>query len=86
MAKKSNTPKTVGALKHEGATRKNIPTAEYQSVLQKAEQNPVRVVYERRNRDFDPKLVWRWKDEQDRRDLDAHVPLSKSAGRTLTSA
>jgi adenine-specific DNA-methyltransferase len=74
MAKKSNNPKTVEALKHDEATRKNIPTAEYQSVLQKAEQNPVRVAYERRNRDLDPQLVWRGKDEQDWSDLVVHAP------------
>lgn len=49
MAKKQVTAKTIETLKHEEATRKNIPTAEYQSVLQKAEQSPVRVAYERRN-------------------------------------
>jgi adenine-specific DNA-methyltransferase len=74
MAKKPNNPKTVEALKHDEATRKNIPTAEYQSVLQKAEQNPVRVAYERRNRDLDPQLVWRGKDEQDWSDLVVHAP------------
>ncbi len=74
MAKKSNTTKTVEALKHDEATRKNIPTAEYQSVLQKAEQNPVRVAYDRRNRDLDPQLVWRGKDEQDWSDLVVHAP------------
>ena len=74
MAKKSNSTKTVEALKHDEATRKNIPTAEYQSVLQKAEQNPVRVAYERRNRDLDPQLVWRGKDEQDWSDLVVHAP------------
>ena len=74
MAKKSTNPKTVEALKHDEATRKNIPTAEYQSVLQKAEQNPVRVAYERRNRDLDPQLVWRGKDEQDWSDLVVHAP------------
>jgi len=73
MAKKSTT-KTVTALKHEEATRKNIPTAEYQSVLQKEEQSPVRVAYERRNRDLDPQLVWRGKDEQDWSDLVVHAP------------
>ena len=46
--------KTVESLKHDEATRKNIPTAEYQSVLQKNEQRPIRVAYERRNRDLDP--------------------------------
>ena len=66
--------KTVGTLTHEEARRKNIPTAEYQSVMQKEEQNPIRVAYERRNRDLDPQLVWRGKDEQDWSDLVVHAP------------
>ena len=33
MAKKPTTSKSVEALKHDEATRKNIPTAEYQSVI-----------------------------------------------------
>src|SRR6266705_788845 len=66
--------KTVETLKHEEATRKNIPTSEYQSVLQKKEQDSVRVAYERRNRDLDPQLVWRGKDEQDWSDLVVHAP------------
>ena len=74
MAKKQGTTKTVEALKHDQAKRKNIPTAEYQSVLQKEEQNPVRIAYERRNRDLDPQLVWRGKDEQDWSDLVVHAP------------
>jgi len=74
MAKKPGSKKTVTTLTHEEATRKNIPTAEYQSVLQKDEQNPVRVAYERRNRDLDPQLVWRGKDEQDWSDLVVHAP------------
>ena len=57
--------KQVETLTHEEASRKNIPTAEYQSVMQQAQQSPVRVAYERRNRDLDPQLVWRGKDEQD---------------------
>jgi hypothetical protein len=36
--KKTKTPISVEALKHPEATRKNIPTAEYQAVLAKAEQ------------------------------------------------
>lgn len=75
MAKKPKTPLTVETLKHD-ATRKNIPTAEYQSVIQKEGQSPVRVAYprnaagledekQRRNRDLDPQLVWRGKDAQD---------------------
>jgi adenine-specific DNA-methyltransferase len=73
MAKKQSTAKTVETLKHAEAKRKNIPTAEYQSVLQKAEQSPVRVAYERRNRDLDPQLVWRGKDEKDWADLVVHA-------------
>jgi adenine-specific DNA-methyltransferase len=52
MVKKSST-KTVETLKHDEAKRKNIPTAEFQSVLKQEEQNPVRLAYERRNRDLD---------------------------------
>src|SRR5580692_11457372 len=74
MAKKQSAAKTVEALKHGEAKRKNIPTAEYQSVLQKAEQSPVRVAYDRRNRDLDPQLVWRGKDEQDWSDLVVPAP------------
>ena len=74
MAKKPKTLKTVETLKHDDATRKNIPTAEYQSVMQKNEQSPIRVAYERRNRDLDPQLVWRGKDEQDWSDLVVHAP------------
>ena len=73
MAKKSST-KTVETLKHDEAKRKNIPTAEFQSVLKQEEQNPVRVAYDRRNRDLDPQLVWRGKDEQDWSDLVVHAP------------
>src|ERR1041384_1783227 len=74
MAKKLPVRKTVEAIKHAEATRKNIPTAEYQSVLQKAEQTPIRLAYERRNRDLDPQLVWRGKDEQDWSDLVVNAP------------
>jgi adenine-specific DNA-methyltransferase len=73
MAKKTK-KLTVETLTHDEATRKNIPTAEYQSVMKKNEQNPVRVAYERRNRDLDPQLVWRGKDEQDWSDLVVHAP------------
>src|SRR5512138_1269546 len=66
--------KTVESLKHKEASRKNIPTAEYQSVMQKEQQSPIRVAYERRNRDLDPQLVWRGKDEQDWSDLVVHAP------------
>ena len=66
--------KTVETLTHEEASRKNIPTAEFQSVMHKKEQSPIRVAYERRNRDLDPQLVWRGKDEQDWSDLVTYAP------------
>ncbi|MBI1789597.1 MAG: site-specific DNA-methyltransferase [Acidobacteria bacterium] len=77
MTKKTLRPekkKTVKTLTHEDASRKNIPTAEFQSVMHKEEQSPIRVSYERRNRDLDPQLVWRGKDEQDWSDLVTHAP------------
>ena len=64
----------VETLRHDEATRKNIPTAEHQSVMEKNEQSPVRVAYDRRNRDLDPQLVWRGKDEQDWSDLVVQAP------------
>lgn len=70
----SGTPKTVETLTHEEAKRKNIPTAEYQSVVTREAQDPVRVAYERRNKDLDPQLVWRDKDTQDWSDLVVHAP------------
>jgi len=73
--KKTNN-KTIETLTHDDARRKNIPTAEFQSVLQKEAQDPLKVTLPRnaegledekqsRNRDLDPQLVWRGKDEQD---------------------
>jgi adenine-specific DNA-methyltransferase len=71
MAKK---PLEVEALKHNEATRRNIPTAEFESVMREAEKAPVQLAYERRNRDLDPQLVWRGKDEQDWSDLIVQAP------------
>jgi adenine-specific DNA-methyltransferase len=73
-ASKHTSQKTVTTLTHEKARRKNIPTAEYQSVLLPEEQSPIRMGYERRNRDLDPQLLWRGKDEQGWSDLVAHAP------------
>jgi len=71
MAKK---PLSVEALTHDAATRRNIPTAEYESVMREQDKAPVRLAYERRNRDLDPQLVWRGKDEQDWSDLVVQAP------------
>lgn len=67
--KQASKKKSVESLQHEEARRKNLPTAEHQPLMDEQEQAPVRVAYERRNRDLDPQLVWRGKDEQDRADL-----------------
>jgi adenine-specific DNA-methyltransferase len=74
MARSPKTPKSIESFTHEEATRRNIPTAEFQSVVEKSEQSPIRVAYERRNRDLDPQLVWRGKDEQDWSDLVTYAP------------
>ena len=66
--------KSVEALRHEADTRTNIPTAEYQSMVEEDTESPLRVAYQRRNRDLDPQLVWRGKDEQDLDDLVVNVP------------
>jgi adenine-specific DNA-methyltransferase len=71
MAKK---PIEVEALKHDAASRKNIPTAEFESVMREEDKSPVRLAYERRNRDLDPQLVWRGKDEQDWSELVVQAP------------
>ena len=66
--------KAVDTYKHPEDRRKNIPSAEHQPVLREEEQHPVQVAYERRNRDLDPQLVWRGKDEQDWSDLVVQAP------------
>ena len=65
--------KTVDVFKHDADKRKNIPTAEFQSVLQKEQEIPREVKYPR-NTDLDPQLVWRGKDEQDWSDLVVNAP------------
>lgn len=74
MAKTSNTEKIIASFTHDEDTRRNIPTAEYQSMMQKNAKDPIQVAYERRNRDLDPQLVWRGKDEQDWSDLMVAAP------------
>jgi adenine-specific DNA-methyltransferase len=93
MATRKTTPKAAKAdlqvetLKHADDTRKNIPTAEFQSVVQREHQQQVQVTYGRgapagplqaerndRNRDLDPQLVWRGKDLADWSDLVVNAP------------
>ncbi len=75
MARRNRkTPRTVETLTHDEASRKNIPTAEFRSVMERSEQSPIQIAYQRRNRDLDPQLVWRGKDEQDWSDLVLQAP------------
>ena len=73
MGKRKPT-KIVETLRHHDASRKNIPTAEYQAVIAEDDRKLVRVAYEQRNKDLDPQLVWRGKDEQDLSDLVVQAP------------
>ncbi len=71
---RTKTAKSVETITHLEDTRTHIPTAEYESVLPDSDRASVRIAYERRNRDLDPQLVWRGKDEQDWSDLVVHAP------------
>ena len=71
---RARSPKTVDTIQHKDVSRKNIPTAEYQAVMADDERSPIQVAYKRRNRDLDPQLVWRGKDEQDWSDLVVQAP------------
>lgn len=72
--KKQTQNKTIETIKHNEATRKNIPTAEYQSMVEEEQQAYSKVSFERRNRDLDPQLVWRGKDLTDWSDLVVQAP------------
>ncbi|MDO4794471.1 MAG: site-specific DNA-methyltransferase [Brachymonas sp.] len=89
----------VEDLVHTGATRKNIPTVEHQSVMDAAQRAPRQARYPRANaqwldalcalheagewaeegrpslnRELDPQLIWRGKDQQDWSDLVVNAP------------
>ena len=79
------TTKHVETLTHDGAKRKNIPSVEQQSIATQEHIAPKQIRYPRanagdsdekgnRNRDLDPQLVWRGKDEQDWSDLVVNAP------------
>ena len=74
MARRKAKAKSVDALTHSEDSRKNLPSAEHQPLMREDEQSPYPVRYARRNRDLDPQLVWRGKDEQDLSDLVVNVP------------
>jgi len=74
MAKKPPIDKQIESFVHEDASRRNIPPAEYQTMVTNQEKTPVQVAFERRNQDLDPQLIWRGKDIQDWPDLVVTAP------------
>ena len=73
MAKRRGTRKTIETITHDEAKRKNIPSAEHQSVLRPDDARPRPVKYQR-DTDLDPQFVWRGKDVQDWSDLVVYTP------------
>ena len=73
-SKATKKAKEVETLTHREESRRNIPTAELESVMADDDKSPMRVAFERRNRDLDPQLVWRGKDEQMDADLEVPAP------------
>ena len=69
----AKTPKSVETITHEGDTRTNIPTAEYENLMRDEDKKPIELKYPR-NPDLDPQLVWRGKDDQDWSDLVVTAP------------
>ncbi|MDH4381641.1 MAG: DNA methyltransferase [Gammaproteobacteria bacterium] len=69
----NSSPAPVEAYTHDAATRRNIPTAEMESVVAQDQRAAYEVRYPR-NPDLDPQIVWRGKDQQDWRDLVVHAP------------
>ena len=67
-------PKEVIAIAHRDDSRRNNPTAEMEAVMDNSQRQPIPAIYERRNRNLDPQLVWRGKDEQDLSDLVVAAP------------
>ena len=73
--RKPRTTKKVKAIKHGKQSRSNIPTAEMEALMADEKSRPVSVPYER-NRDLDPQLLWKGKDEENEEDLNVDaVPI-----------
>jgi adenine-specific DNA-methyltransferase len=73
-SKQPKAPTPVEALKHRD-TRINIPTEELREFVRPEEEAPTTLLYPR-DPSLDPQLVWRGKDDQDRRHLEVPaVPI-----------
>ena len=83
-AKKVKDPARIDAVRHKDK-RKNIPTEELRDFVADDEKAPKTMLYPR-DPSLDPQLVWKGKDQQDRRDLgspggpDLHPGEDPSAG------
>ena len=66
----------IATYTHPADTRRNIPTAEVEPVMDGGKRKPITLEYERasRNTDLDPQLIWRGKDQQDQDDLVVTAP------------
>lgn len=60
--------KKVDVISHGKQSRPNIPTAEMEGLVRKDENQPLSVEYAR-NKDLDPQLCWRGKDEENNGNL-----------------
>jgi adenine-specific DNA-methyltransferase len=74
MPKKPASEKQIESFVHDDASRRNIPPAEFQTMVRNQEKTPLQVVYERRNPDLDPQLIWRGKDLLDESPLVVNAP------------
>ena len=74
MARKRKPRKRIETLTHQEESRRNIPTSELESLVSEEDKIPLRIAYERRNRNLDPQLVWRGKDDQDWSELVVQAP------------
>jgi adenine-specific DNA-methyltransferase len=74
MPKKPASEKQIESFVHDDASRRNIPPAEYQTMVRNQEKTPLQVAYERRNPDLDPQLIWRGKDLLDNSALVVNAP------------
>jgi adenine-specific DNA-methyltransferase len=74
MPKKPASEKQIESFVHDDASRRNIPPAEYQTMVRNQEKTPLQVAYERRNPDLDPQLIWRGKDLLDESPLVVNAP------------
>jgi adenine-specific DNA-methyltransferase len=74
MPKKPAGEKQIESFVHDDASRRNIPPAEFQTMVRNQEKTPIQVAYERRNPDLDPQLIWRGKDLLDESPLVVNAP------------